>query len=330
MGPQHILVVDDSEAIAVMLEQLLVTDGYRVSLARDGREALDTVARSRPDLILTDLDMPHVNGYELCRRIKHDPATRLIPVLMITGGTAQEVKLRAWDLGADDFLTKPFDTVEVRARCRSLLRVKRLVDELDSAEAVVFAFARAVEAKSRYTWGHSERVTAHAMALSKQVGLSEAEQDVLRKGAVLHDIGKINIPDAILNKPGALTVEEYDIVKQHPIQGVRIVEPLQSIRDTIPLIRWHHERLDGTGYPDGLFGGAIPLTARILAVADVFDAVSSERPYRPALPLSKCLDILRANAAEGGLDPELVRCFCEVQSAPDARVRTEVETAMTE
>lgn len=315
MSTQDILVVDDDNTVAAMLEQLLTADGHRVTVARDGREALTLAALNRPDLIITDLDMPHLNGHELCRRIKQEPATRLLPVLMITGRDAEEARLRAWELGADDFLTKPFDTVAVRARCRSLLRVKRLVDELDSAEAVVFAFARAVEAKCRYTWGHSERVTSYALDLARQLGLPDAEQEVLRRGGLLHDIGKINMPDSILNKPGPLTAEEYDIVKQHPVQGVRIVEPLRSIRDTIPLIRWHHERLDGKGYPDGLFGGAIPLLARVLAVADVFDALSSERPYRPALPQKECFRILRENATGGGLDPELVRCFCEDRMA---------------
>jgi len=323
MNTQDILVVDDDNTVAAMLEQLLTADGHRVTVARDGREALTLVAINRPDLIITDLDMPHLNGYELCRRIKQEPATRLLPVLMITGRDAEEARLQAWELGADDFLTKPFDTVAVRARCRSLLRVKRLVDELDSAEAVVFAFARAVEAKCRYTWGHSERVTSCALDLARQIGLPDAEKEVLRRGGLLHDIGKINMSDSILNKPGPLTAEEYDIVKQHPVQGVRIVEPLRSIRDTIPLIRWHHERLDGKGYPDGLFGGAIPLLVRILAVADVFDALSSERPYRPALPQNDCLRILRENAAGGGLDPDLVRCFCEDRVATHAKPRNE-------
>lgn len=314
MDALHILVVDDDENIRAVLEQLLTSGGHRVTLAQDGREALAQVAASPPELILTDLDMPHVNGYELCRWIKQNPATRLLPVLMITGHDEQEAKLRAWELGADDFLTKPFDTVEVLARCRSLLRVKQLVDELDSAEAVVFAFARAVEAKCPYTAGHSERVATYALALANQIGIGEDEKEVLRKGCLLHDLGKINMPEAILNKTGKLTAEEFDIVKRHPVQGVRIVESLRSIRDTIPLIRWHHERLDGNGYPDGLFGGAIPLLVRILAVADVFDSLSSERPYRSALPLPECLEILRANAADGGLDPELVRCFCEARA----------------
>ncbi len=308
---QNILVVDDDQNVARVLEQMLTVDGHQVVLARDGREALASVAGHRPDLILTDLDMPHLNGYDLCRQIKNDPATQLIPVVIITGQSALAAKLRAWELGADDFLTKPFQKVEVLARCRSLLRVKRLVDELDSAEAVVFAFARAVEAKCRYTSGHSTRVTKYALALANHIGVSEAESDGLRKGGVLHDLGKIHIPDAILNKAGKLTDEEYAIVKQHPVEGARIVEPLHSIRNAIPLIRWHHERLDGGGYPDGLFGGAIPRAVRILAVVDVYDALSSDRPYRPASPHGKCVHMLRENAAGGGLDPELVRCFCD-------------------
>ena len=315
MTAPQILVADDDDSIAALLMQLLTADGHQVTLAHDGEEALALIPVIRPDLVLTDLEMPRVDGFEVCRQIKHDPLTRLLPVLIITGQDAQNARLRAWELGADDFLTKPFEMVEVRTRCRSLVRVKRLVDELDSAEAVVFAFARTVEAKCKYTWGHSERVVAHTSALARQLGMSEPEQQVLRKGALLHDVGKINIPDAILNKPGPLTPEERDLVKQHALQGVRIVEPLRSIRETIPLIRWHHERLDGKGYPDGLAGGAIPLAVRVLAVADVFDALSNERPYRPALPLAECFDILRTNAAGGGLDPELVRCFCELRGA---------------
>lgn len=319
-SPQTILVVDDDQAITSLLEMFLSADGHQVRLAHDGREALASVAADPPDLVLTDLDMPNLDGYEVCRQLRQQPSTRLLPILIITGRHAQEAKLRAWELGADDFLTKPFDSVEVRARCWSLLRVKRLVDELESAEVVVFALARTVEAKCRYTGGHSERVTSYAIALAQHLNLSQIEQEVLRKGAILHDIGKINIPDAILNKPGSLTAKEFDIVKQHPMQGVRIVEPLRSIRETIPLIRWHHERLDGKGYPDGLLGSAIPLLVRIISVADVFDALSSERPYRRALPLGECFEILRKNSAGGGLDPELVRCFCEShEAAPDLK-----------
>ena len=312
----HVLVVDDDHSVAQVLEHLLTAEGYAVSLARDGREALDAVADCPPDLILLDLDMPRLGGYEVCRTVKQDSATRLTPVVILTGRNESEARLRAWELGADDFLTKPFQTVEVLARCRSLLRVKGLVDELDSAQSVLFALARTLEAKSRYTHGHTERVTAYALALAAQVGLPEGEREVLRRGAALHDIGKIAVPDAILDKPGRLTAEEYEVIKRHPAEGVRIVEPLRSLRDTIPLVRWHHERLDGKGYPDGLYGGAIPLLARILAVADVYDALSSERPYRPALPPAECLRLLRESAAGGGLDPELVAHFCAGTAVP--------------
>lgn len=314
-----VLVVDDDGAVRLLLEQLLLSAGYRVVAAPDGREALAAIAAALPDLVLLDLDMPHVGGYEVCQAMKQNPATRWIPIVIITGREEADAKLRAWELGADDFLTKPFQNVEVLARCRSLLRVKRLIDELDSAETVVFAFARTTEAKSRYTAGHAERVADYVLPLAMRLGLAESEQDVLRKGAILHDIGKISIPDAILDKKGPLSDEEYDLIKQHPMQGVRIVEPLHSIRGVIPLIRWHHERLDGRGYPDGLSGDAIPRLVRVLAVADFYDALSSTRPYREALSHDVCLKILQENAAEGGLDADVVRCFCE-GTAPLNRV----------
>jgi putative two-component system response regulator len=314
-----VLVVDDEPAVGALLEQLLTAEGYHVRRAADGQAALAAVGRRAPDLILLDLDMPRLDGFEVCRRVKRDPATRLIPVLILTGQASSAARLRGWELGADDFLTKPFQIVEIVARCRSLLRAKRLHDELDSAQAVVFAFARAVEAKCPYTLGHAERVTSYALALAAHLGLSGPERELLRWGSLLHDVGKISIPDAVLNKPGALTAAEYALVKRHPLEGVRIVEPLRSIRDTVPLIRWHHERLDGLGYPDGLRGDAIPPLVRILSVADVYDALASARPYRPALPHAKCLEVLRADAAAGGLDAALVPIFCDVVPAPSSR-----------
>jgi putative two-component system response regulator len=324
-GPElltrRILVVDDDPGIALLLQQLLRAEGHLVQTVADGRDAMAAVTARPPDLILTDLDMPRLDGYELCRWIKSNPATRLIPVVVITGQHESSARLRAWELGADEFLTKPFHTVEVLARCRALLRLKQLLDELESAETVIFSLARALEAKSPYTWGHSERVTQHVLALARQLGLSDADQMILWKGAILHDIGKIGIPDAILNKPGRLTPEEFALIQSHPLAGVRIVESLRSLQDVIPLIRWHHERMDGGGYPDGLFAATIPLLARILAVADVFDALHNPRPYRPALPTADCLQLLRASAASGGLDPELVHVFCEVVAPVTAATR---------
>lgn len=307
--PQYILVVDDDPAIAVLLQCMLEAEGYLVGVAHDGLEALDQIAERPPDLILLDLDMPNLSGHEVCRRVKANPATRFVPITIVTAQSALETKLLAWKLGADEFLTKPFHNVEVVARCRSLLRLKRLVDELDSAEAIVFALARTVEAKSSYTQGHSQRVAEYALALARELGLSQPECELAHKGALIHDIGKIAVPDAILNKVKGLTPDEFALIKQHTIQGARIIEPLRSLRDTVPLILWHHERLDGNGYPDGLLGDDIPLLVRMLSVADVYDSLATARPYRAAIPRECCIQVLLSNAAGGGLDGEVVEAF---------------------
>jgi putative two-component system response regulator len=319
-GAQRILIVDDNAAITGLLMDLLSAEGHQVAFASDGVQALREIDRRAPDLILLDLDLPHLSGYEVCRRLKENPATRWIPIVIITGQAASEFKLHSWEMGADDFLPKPFHCVEVVVRCRSLLRVKRLLDELDSAEAVVFGLARTMEAKSPYTFGHSERVAEYATLLAERAGVSEEDRHMLHKGALLHDIGKICVPDAILDKPGPLTPDEVIVVRQHTVQGAHILEPLKSIRRVVPLARWHHERLDGRGYPDGLSGSQIPFLVRILSVADVYDSCSSRRPYRPAISHEQSLEILHQEAFEGGLDPELVQMFCQVidQNTPAA------------
>ncbi|OWK39476.1 GAF domain/HD domain protein [Fimbriiglobus ruber] len=309
--------MDDEPAIADLLRRVLEAEGHDVAIATDGEVALDQVAEHRPDLVVLDLDMPRMGGFEVCRRLKTDPGTRLLPVLVLTGTGAADARVRAWDLGADEFLTKPFPNVEVAARCRSLLRQKELVDALDSAESVMFALARAIEAKSPFTQGHSDRVARYAHALAKRLGLGACEVDTLRRGAAIHDIGKISTPDAVLDKPGRLTPDEYELIKRHPADGARIVEPLRSARDLIPLIRWHHERVDGKGYPDGLAGSQLPLIVRVLAVADVYDALASDRPYRVAMPHARCREVMVADAAGGGLDPELVRTFFEAVTQPE-------------
>jgi putative two-component system response regulator len=311
-GRPDVLVVDDDATAATFLAACLEGEGCAVRTAADGPAALDLLAAAAPDLVLLDLDLPGLGGLELCRRLKADPATRLLPVVVLTGRDAEGARRQAWELGADEYLTKPFRPAELLARCRALLRVKRLVDELDSAQAVVVAFARAIEAKCPHTLGHTERVAAHVLALAERLGLPAADREALLCGAMLHDVGKLSVPDAVLNKPGPLSREEYDLVKLHPAHGCRIAEPLRSLRPALPLIRWHHERPDGKGYPDGLVGAAIPLPVRVLSVADVFDALASARPYRPALPRDECLGILREGAAGGGLDPEVVRCFAEL------------------
>ncbi len=319
-GRRTILVVDDEPAITKLLRMVLEAEGHQIVVAADGQQAMECVAARRPDLIILDVDMPQVGGFEVCRRLKRAPETRLLPILILTGTGAANARLRAWELGADEFLTKPFQTLEVAARCRSLLRQKELFDGLDSAESVVFTLARAIEAKSAFTHGHSDRVTQYAIALAKQIGIGEAQLDILRRGAALHDIGKISTPDAILDKPGSLTPEEFGVIKRHPADGARIVEPLRSARDILPLIRWHHERINGTGYPDGLAGDAIPHLVRILSVADVYDALASDRPYRSAMPHNQCWEVMKKDSAQGGLDPELVQHFFDIVSGKIAVV----------
>ena len=313
----YVLIVDDDPEIARFLARLLSADGHQVSVARNGTDALAKAAAHPPDLVLLDLGLPGVSGLDVCRRLKADPATRLTPVLVLTGEDPADRRVGAWDAGADEYLTKPARAADVAARCRSLLRLKAAQDELDSAQATLAAFARAVEAKCPSTLGHTERVTDLAVRLAVRVGLSAADREVVRRGALLHDIGKISTPDAVLNKPGRLTPEEYSVVKRHPMEGVRIVEPLRSLRSALPLIRWHHERANGSGYPDGLRGDAIPRTARLLAVADVYDALASDRPYRPAMAHAECFRVMREDAAGGGLDRELVEALAaELKESP--------------
>jgi putative two-component system response regulator len=305
----RILLADDNHFYRLALEATLKECGYEVISVADGASALEVLCKDNaPKLAILDWVMPRVDGLEVirCVRALDRPEPTYIIVLTSKGG--KQNIIAALESGADDYLIKPFDREELQAR----LRVGERIVGLQTSQTVVFTFARAVEAKSPFTQGHADRVTAHALALANALDLSKADKNLLRRGSLLHDIGKISVPDDILNKPGPLTAAEYDIIKQHPSQGVKMVEPLRSLADTIPLIRWHHERLDGRGYPDGLRGEQIPLLVRILSVADVHDAMASTRPYRDAIPHEECLRRLRADAAGGGLDAELVERFCQL------------------
>lgn len=305
----RILVVDDNPHARELLRAALVAEGYTVTLAEGGEEALAKVAEEVPELILLDINMPGLNGYEVCSRLKGTEATRLIPIIFLTSMSDLEDKLRGIEVGADDFLTKPFRKVELLARAKSLLRVKRLNDRLENAENVLFALANAIEAKDPYTEGHIFRVATLALKLGRRLGLSADYQESLWKGGILHDIGKIGVPDAILNKAGRLTPEEVTQMQVHVIVGERICQPLRSIRYLLPVIRHHHEKSNGTGYPDGLRGEAIPITARIVGIVDMYDALITDRPYRPRLSREEAFGILRAGAGDGTLDPELVASF---------------------
>lgn len=308
-GRTRILAVDDSPLDLQLMEDQLRSEGYLVSSARDGEEALAKVAVEPPDLILLDVIMPKLDGYEVCRRLKADGRTILIPVVMVTSLQATHERIKGIEAGADEFLSKPFNRQELMTRVRSLLKLKRHTDELESAETVLFTLALSVEAKDPYTEGHCDRLARFSVALGRRLDLSPEYLKALHRGGILHDVGKIGIPDAILLKPGPLTETERIVIQTHPIIGERICAPLKSLRLVLPIIRHHHERLDGSGYPDGLAGDAIPLTARVLQVVDLYDAITTQRPYKPAYSPEHAFAIMREEAAKGWWDTLLIEAF---------------------
>ena len=304
-----ILVVDDKPLNVELLEADLVSSGYDVVTAYDGKTALELVAAEKPDLILLDVMMPGMDGFEVCRRLKSNEETILIPVVMVTALSDKADRIKGIEAGVDDFLTKPVDRQELKARVKSLMRVKLFTDELERAETVITSLALGVEAKDPYTENHCGRLSKYSMILGGELGLPEDQIRALKLGGTLHDLGKIGIPDAILLKKGRLGDEEFTIMKQHPVIGYNICHPLHSLKLVLPIIRNHHERFDGSGYPDGLKGDEIPITARILTVVDVYDALRTERPYKPIFDRDKSIAILQEETAKGWYDPEVINTF---------------------
>jgi putative two-component system response regulator len=303
----RILVVDDQPAIAGLMSQLLGMRGYEVVTASNAAEAEAEIRRQPPDLILSDVMMPGKSGYELCRELKDNPATRLIPLVLITGLTDSGDKVRGIDAGADDFLNKPVLAEELIARVKSLLRLKDFTDELENADSVLCTLGLIVESRDPYTEGHCERLAVRAPELGRHLGLDDDSLVALKRGGYLHDLGKIRVPDEILNKKTAmLTPEEWAIMKLHPVTGESICKPLKSLRLVLPIIRHHHEHSDGSGYPDGLRAGEIPLLPRILQVVDVYDALRTARPYKPALSHDQAAQTMHEEASRGLWDGELV------------------------
>jgi putative two-component system response regulator len=304
-----ILIVDDESSARFALELLLRREGFDVREVHDGKSALTECAIFRPDLILLDVVMPGMDGFEVCRQIKSTPETRLTPVVLITGLSATEDRIKGINAGADDFLSKPLDFSELLARTRSLLRLKQYTDELENAETVLFTLARSIEARDPYTHGHCERLAQMASGLGERLGLEEEAIKALRWAGIVHDVGKVAVPDSILLKPGPLTAEEIQVMRKHSEAGERICAPLRSFRQVLPIIRHHHEKRDGSGYPDGISGDAIPLTARILQLADVYDALTTDRPYRTAVDSEAALAMMEQEAVRGWWDRELFAAF---------------------
>jgi putative two-component system response regulator len=313
-----VLLADDYEPTLLGLAALLEAAGHTVVTARDGRDAVTLATAERPDVILLDVMMPRMTGIEACAELKASAATRFVPVVLISGSGDRLNRVAGREAGADDFLTKPVDVEELNARVTSAIRLKRLTDELESAEALFLTLGRVVEARDPYTEGHCERLAHYAVALGMALDLEATDLDALYRGAFLHDVGKIAIPDRILLSPGKLTPAEFDEMKRHPVVGDELCATLPSLQRVRPIVRHHHERFDGTGYPDGLTAARIPLLAQIVRVVDVFDALTTSRSYREALPAAVAYTMLIADADAGGCSPDLVQSFIAVHRSGSA------------
>ncbi len=311
---QSILIVDDNTTIIELLKAQLKPYNYDLDFAIDGDEALEKIQARLPDLLLLDLMMPKISGYEILKRLKQDKDTQFIPIIVITALQEQHDKLKAIELGADDFLIKPINKIELLTRIKSLLRMKNLHDDVDTSENILFSLVQALEAKDFYTKGHSERVAELATEIATNIGISTSDIEAIRRGSLIHDIGKIGVKESILLKEGKLTDEEMAHVKTHPSLGYDICQPLKSLGPCLPIIRSHHERIDGCGYPDGLKGDDIPIIARITAVADSYDAMTTDRPYRKGMSKNTAVAIFKNEIDSGQWDPNCVEVFLKLMN----------------
>ena len=305
-SPGSVLIVDDEAQVRGVLVALLKPRGYVTATAGSAEEAQERLKTFRPDVILLDLHLPGKSGQDVLAKLRADPVTRLLPVIMITGGATGEERLRAMAGGVTDFVSKPFASGELVARIRSLVQMKRFTDALEHAEHVIVALAHAIDARDPYTAQHSERVSVYAGRLGAKIGLTGFELEAVKRGGLFHDIGKIAIRDAVLLKPSRLTPEEFAEIRKHPVVGRELLSGMKTLSFALDVVYGHHERLDGSGYPDGLSGESIPLTARVTTIADIYDALTTARVYRAALTRAEALAIMAEEAGRGWWDPRLL------------------------
>ena len=314
----RLLIVDDEPQVASLLRRFVSQEGYDVTVVHDGDAALAWLNDNNPDLVVFDIVMPGLTGIDLCRKMKADRATRLIPVVLITGYASQEEQLEAVDAGADDVISKPVNSEQFRIRLRSLVRMKRYTDDLESAGAVMMTLAMMIESRDGSAEGHCHRIANHAVALGRQLGLQGEALQTLRRGGFLHDIGMLAIPDAVLHKPGSLEPEEYALVQSHTVVGDSLIAGLRSLQPVRPIVRHHHERLDGSGYPDKLRGDEIPLAAQIVGLVDAYESMTFPKAYQPTLTQDQALGNLRAQAARGWRHADLIEVFADVLGRKDS------------
>ena len=317
-----ILIVDDEPAGRHTLESILEGQGYRLEMAGTGLEALKIAGELLPDVILLDVMMPGMDGFEVCRRIRNDPALAEIPIIMLTALDDRQSLLDGLESGADDYITKPYDRFELRARLLGITRLNRyrkLLDDrvhieeahlqlLSAYDATIEGWSRAMDLRDKETEGHTQRVTTLTEKLARLAGVSDDDLLNMRRGSLLHDIGKMGVPDSILLKPDKLTDEEWVIMRQHPRYAFDMIQPIEYLRPALDIPYCHHEKWDGSGYPRGLKAEEIPLSARIFAIIDVWDAVTSDRPYRLAWDKQKALEYIREQNGKH-FDPHVVDLF---------------------
>lgn len=320
MTPATILVVDDDDELRETLAEALEGLGYATLAAPSAEAALEALDRERPDLVLTDVRMSGQSGVDLCARIKRDPGLALLPVIIMTSVSDLEARVAGLEAGADDFFAKPFDFVELRTRVAALLRVKALLDQLERAEAIIATLGLAIEARDPYTAHHCERLSRYSATLGQGLGVDADMLRALRLGAFLHDLGKITVPDAVLLKPGPLDPDERRRIQEHSAAGADLLSGMKTLDAARPIVRHHHERFDGSGYPDGLKGEQIPLAARIMSAVDVYDALRTARPYKSPMSREKALGIFQSEAAKGWWDPRVTETL--VRLAPDLDAMT--------
>jgi putative two-component system response regulator len=319
-----VLVIDDDEHVRNLIVRLLKPMGHFVMEAGSAEEAHEKLLAVSPDLVLLDMQLPGRSGHEVLAEIRAEPRTRLIPVVMITGAATHDAKLKAIQAGVTDFIAKPFSAEELAARVRALLELKFVTDALEDAEQVIISLARTIDARDRYTYGHSARVSLYAGLLGERIGLGDRALAIVQRGGLFHDFGKIAVRDAVLLKPAKLTAEEYSEIQRHPREGRDLLRNMKTLSHAMAVVYHHHERMDGSGYPDGLSGEAIPITARVTTIADVFDALTTARVYRGALSRQEALRIMTEEARKGWWDGRILNEFLAVlEKLPedDKRIR---------
>ena len=307
----QLLVVDDEPANLQVLRHILQED-YRLLFAKDGAKALELAAREKPELILLDVMMPGMTGYQVCAQLKATPATSTIPVIFVTALADVEDEAQGFAVGAVDYITKPVSPAIVKARVRTHLSLVRVEELRETRLQIVQRLGLAAEYKDNETGLHVIRMSHYSRVLALAAGFSEAQAEELLNAAPMHDVGKIGIPDAVLRKPGKLDGEEWEVMKQHAQIGADIIgeHPSGLLRMAREIALNHHEKWDGSGYPRGIGGAEIPVEARIIAIADVFDALTSERPYKKAWPVEEAVQLLREQSGRH-FDPELVELFLD-------------------